>query len=177
MGSILVGDNNGNFVGDRPGTGPAGVALFGTGSDMYAISNNHVWLRMGAGSWASALDVSGVAGNGIASGWAVSLGEFYAVGFVNNTSCTTANNCASEWHVAPTATTSRNVAGPEVVAAWASSRTDVYIVTTTGNIFHSVGDDLWNPVGLPIGIPALAMWGLGNDVFVVGKGGTILHRY
>jgi hypothetical protein len=178
MGSILVADNNGSFVGDRAGTGPAVVTLLaaGAGSDMYAISNNNVWLRMGASDWRSVLDAN-AAGNGLLTGWAVSLGEFYAVGSVNNTSCMTALNCATEWHVTPTASTMRNLNGSQLIGAWASSRTDVYVVTNTGSVYHSVGDDVWNAVALPISITPLAIWGAGNDVFIVGNSGTILHRY
>jgi hypothetical protein len=62
-----------------------------------------------------------------------------------------------------------------LVRAWGRSAGDVYVTGEKGTLLHFDGVS-WRPT--PTGTTEFlyTVWGAGPEVFVVGRGGTILHR-
>ena len=176
MGDISVGSAGSSFVQDRTGAGKPLAALFTGSGQVFAISANAVWQRLGANDWTNILDES--ANAVLVAGWTVGAGDYYAVGSLASTSsCSVSNNCAIVYHVSPTAGTNRQLVGSQLTGVWGSGPSNVFVVDAAGHIYHSTGNDAWTAVSVPITGALSAIWGVGNEVFVVGASGTILHRY
>lgn len=82
---------------------------------------------------------------------------------------------------------------PHLTGAWGSSASDVFAVGDGGVILHYDGrawspmqsgqgtllhydGSSWRPAPTGTTEPLYTVWGAGAEVFVVGRGGTILHR-
>jgi len=151
----------------------------GSGSSLWALADNDVWIVdfIKIKHWTSPSSVvdfptplsPAFSTNDI---WASSSTDVYIVGYtqtagVNSPVILHSNgNPAAGW-VPQTVPLTSDI----LTYIWGRSATDIYVVSSRGVLLHSTGDGTWTAVTLPPGVRATSVYGQPDDLFVTANDG------
>ena len=151
-----------------PGMSGAFRAVWGVGGTVYVVGDGGQILRRdGAGPWRATPLGAPVA---IAAVWAAAADDVYLVGDGGAIYHSTGND---DW------TRQANADSRPLHGVYGSGPHDLWAVGEANAVLHSTGDGTWTPVAVPdvVRIDYYAVWASGDDVYLVGQIGTILHGH